>query len=483
MDSRNLLLIVSDQHNPSLMGCAGHKVVQTPTLNALAARGTRFSAAHCNSPICVPSRASMMTGLYVHQIGYWDNAIAYDGRLPGWSHRLRENGIPVESIGKLHFRNETDDTGFNRQTIPMHIKDGIGQIWGLVRDPLPVRAGFEMMVGNAGAGTSAYNKYDVAVTEAAIEWLRKRAPEQHDRPWVLNVGLVAPHFPYVVPKEYFDMYPLEDFHRAQPHPEDGYVRHPWVETFLNVTPGIDSHTDEERRVATAAYYGLCTFLDHNINRILKTLDETGLADSTRVIYASDHGDMLGSRGQWGKSLHYQDSVGVPLIVAGPGIPEGYVCNTPVSLVDLYPTILDAVDVSLVPEEVETLPGKSLLEILDGAEDLERSVFSEYHAYGAPTAAFMLRRGRYKLNYYVGYEPELFDLEADPGEVTNLAGDPACAEIVRDLQQQLREIIDPDAVDAQAKADQTRLVEEFGGREKALRSGTVAETPPPKEFAE
>ena len=479
----NLLIIVSDQHHPRLMGCAGHEVVQTPTLDVLATLGTRFSTAYCNSPICVPSRASMMTGQYVHQIGYWDNAIAYDGRIPGWGHRLRQNGIPVESIGKLHFRNETDDTGFDRQIIPMHIKDDIGQIWGSVRDPLPVREGFETMVGNAGAGTSAYNKYDLAVTEAAIEWLRKRAAEPDDRPWVLNVGLVAPHFPYVVPEEYFDMYPLEDFHRAQPHPEDGYVRHPWVETFMSVTPGIDRNTDEERRIATAAYYGLCTFLDHNISRILETLDETGLAETTRVIYTSDHGDMLGSRGQWGKSLHYEDSVGVPFIVAGPDIPEGHVCNTPISLVDLYPTVLDAVGVSLKPGEVETLPGRSLFEIIRSEADPERPAFSEYHAYGAPTAVFMLRRGRHKLNYYVGYEPELFDLEADAGEVTNLAGDPAYAEVVRDLEQQLRELIDPEAVDAQAKVDQTRFVEAFGGREKALRSGTVAETPPPKEFAE
>jgi choline-sulfatase len=126
MDPQNLLILMSDQHNPKIMGCAGSEIIKTPNLDRLAARGTRFSDAYSNCPICVPARASFMTGRYVHQMGYWDNAMAYDGAIPGWGHRLRQHRIPVESIGKLHFRNETDDTGFDRQTIPMHIKDGIG---------------------------------------------------------------------------------------------------------------------------------------------------------------------------------------------------------------------------------------------------------------------------------------------------------------------------------------------------------------------
>jgi len=158
---------MSDQHHPKLMGCAGHEMVKTPNLDALAARGTRFTSAYTSCPICVPARASLMTGRYVHQDGYWDNAMGYDGAVPGWGHKLRREGIPVESIGKLHFSNETDDTGFDRQTIPMHIKDGIGQVWGSVREPLPAREGAERMVGYSGAGTSDYNRYDLAVTRQA----------------------------------------------------------------------------------------------------------------------------------------------------------------------------------------------------------------------------------------------------------------------------------------------------------------------------
>ncbi len=482
MEPANLLIIMSDQHNPRMMGSSGHPLAQTPNMARLAERGVRFSSAYCNSPLCVPCRASFMTGRYVHEIGYWDNATAYDGRVPGWGHALRERGIPVESIGKLHFRNETDDTGFDRQTLPMHILDGVGQIWGSVRDPLPVRAGGEKMLNEAGPGLSGYNRFDLAVTEATRDWLGQRGAQAvagaDQPPWVLYVGLVAPHFPLIVPEEFFNLYPLDELPHPSGHPDDGYEHHPWVKAFLDVRPGVDDHPEERRKVAMAAYFGLCTFLDHNVGRILAALEEAGLEESTRVIYCSDHGDLVGSRGHWGKALHYEDSVAIPWITAGPGIPEGQVCHTPISLVDLYPTIFDGVGEKLNEEEQRDLPGRSTFEIAASEDDPERTVFSEYHAYGSPSASYMLRRGRYKYIYYVGYEPELFDLEADAEELENLAAKPEHAELVAGFERELRAMLDPEAVDARAKADQAALVEAFGGVELASRSGTLNETPAP-----
>ena len=124
MEPKNLLVIMADEHNPKMLGCSGHPLVKTPNLDALAMRGTRFDRAYTNCPICVPARASFATGRYVHDIGYWYNAIAYDGRVKGWAHRLQEAGVRIESIGKLHYRQEGDPTGFDRQHLPMHIKDG-----------------------------------------------------------------------------------------------------------------------------------------------------------------------------------------------------------------------------------------------------------------------------------------------------------------------------------------------------------------------
>jgi len=197
-----------------------------------------------------------------------------------------------------------------------------------------------------------------------------------------------------------------------------------------------------------------------------------------VIYTSDHGDVVGSRGHWGKCLLYDDSVGIPMILAGSDIPQNQICRTPVSLVDLYPTIMESVGRPLSPEESRTLPGRSLFDFAGSAYDPQRIVFSEYHAVGAPSGAFMLRQGQFKFNYYVGFDPELFDLKHDPLELHNLVPEKSHTDRVQYFEQQLRELLDPEAVDEKAKADQARLVEDFGGVELALSSGTKAETPPP-----
>ena len=142
MTPRNLLILMSDEHNPKVLGAAGDPIVHTPHLDALAAAGTRYTAAYTTCPICVPARASFATGKYVHQVGFWDNADAYDGSVPSWHHRLRAQGHDVVSIGKLHFRGAPgDDHGFTQEILPMHIVDAVGDVKGLVRDNIPMRKG------------------------------------------------------------------------------------------------------------------------------------------------------------------------------------------------------------------------------------------------------------------------------------------------------------------------------------------------------
>ena len=192
MKPTNLLFIFSDEHDPRYMGCSGHPFVKTPNMDRLAARGTRFANAWTPCPICVPTRASLPTGRYVHEIGYWDNAIAYDGRVPGWGHRLQAEGMRVESIGKLHYTNDTDPTGFDRQQESMHILDGIGLLWGAVRDPMAAKAGERSpLFDELGAGTSSYNRYDTRIADLAVDWLGQRAAAPDDKPWMLFLGLVV----------------------------------------------------------------------------------------------------------------------------------------------------------------------------------------------------------------------------------------------------------------------------------------------------
>jgi len=155
MSPRNLLILMSDEHNPKIMGCAGNPIVATPNLDRLAARGTRFTSAYTTCPICVPARAAFAVGKYVHQIGYWDNADAYEGAIPSWHHVLRSQGHQVVSIGKLHFRGAAgDDHGFSDEIVPMHVVDAIGDVKGLVRERIPTRRGGDKMAKLAGPGES-----------------------------------------------------------------------------------------------------------------------------------------------------------------------------------------------------------------------------------------------------------------------------------------------------------------------------------------
>lgn len=471
----NLLVIMSDEHQARAMGCAGHPLVKTPHLDALAARGTRFSNAYTPSPICVPARASFATGKYPHQTRLWDNAMPYDGSIPGWGHALQKAGVPVESIGKLHYRAEEDPAGFDTEHLPMMVAGGVGMVWASIRKEDERVVGKGRMLGEyIGPGHSKYTEYDAAVTSRTREWLAERAASEDARPWCLYVGLVAPHFPLVVPQEYYDLYPLEDLPEPKLHPRDGYIRHDWVEkqnSFMDSEAKFKNET--ERKCAIASYLGLCTWLDHNVGEILAALKASGFDENTTVVYTSDHGDNLGARGLWGKSNLYQESVTVPMIMAGPDIPVG-VCETPVSLLDLSCTLA-----SHFGQSIEAEQGTAPLDvILRDDDDPERVIFSEYHAAGAVSGAFMLRKGRWKYHHYVGFPPELFDLETDPEELQNLAGRADYTDTVAMMEAALRSICDPEETDAQAFRDQTDLIAFHGGRERALTLGAPGATPPP-----
>jgi choline-sulfatase len=473
MKAKDLVFVISDSHQARALSCAGHAIARTPNLDALAAAGTRFSAAYTPCPICVPARASLATGRYVHQTRYWDNAMGYDGRIAGWGARLQAANVRVESIGKLHYRNDRDSTGFDAQHRPMHLFNGVGQVWGSVRDPIPGPRDDIVRFGKIGPGYSKYNSYDEFIRDEAVAWIGRHADDEG--PWMLFVGFVAPHFPLIAPQRYIDMYPPDQMPLPKLARRDGYARHSWIEAQEGFMPtdvefGAD---DGKRRRAVSAYYALCTMLDDHIGAICGAIENAGILDTTTLIYASDHGESLGLRNHWGKSNLYGECTQVPLVLAGPDVPAGRTCDTPVNLVDLAPTFLANFGLS-----DPGLPGGSLFDIAGQRTDQFRSSFSEYHAVGAPSGAFMVRKGRWKYHEYIGYEPELFDLGSDPEESINRADDESCSAIRTELCTELRRIIDPEAADRQAKADQRALVERFGGRQTAFRMGTEGETPAP-----
>ena len=477
MKPSNLIVILSDEHNKRVTGCYGHPMIKTPNLDKLAARGTRFTSAYTNCPICVPARASFATGQYVHKHRCWDNAIAYDGKTPTWGHRLMERGHRVTSIGKLHYQDsDPKRNGFDAEILPMHIVNGVGDLLGLIRDELPVRAGARKLGPEAGPGESEYTKYDRDIAAHAQQWLQHEAPKYDAKPWVLYVGFVCPHFPLIAPPQFFSMYPEKDVPWPLRYDPAERPRHPFTDAMRKCMCFDEAFDAPMVRRAIAAYFGLTTFLDDNIGKILATLDATGLAANTRVLYSSDHGDNLGTRGMWGKSTMYEESAGIPMILAGPEIPQGNVCDVPVTLADAFQTLVEGAGAKPDTRDAQ-LPGHSLIDIAQGHAP-QRTILSEYHAAGAIAGAYMIRHGKYKYIHYAGLPPMLFDLDADPQERTDLGRDPHSAAVIRECDAALRRIVDPEAVDKLAKADQTARIDEVGGKEAILKRGTFRYSPPP-----
>jgi len=474
---KNLLVIMSDEHNPRALGVAGHALARTPNLDRLAARGTRYSAAYCTSPICVPSRAGFATGKYPHQIGYWDNADPYDGAVASWHHLLRGRGHRVVSIGKLHFRGRPgDDHGFSEELLAMHVLDGIGDVKGLVREDIPRRNGYDKLAKLAGPGESPYTRYDRDIAARAGAWLKDQGRRREERPWALFVSFVCPHFPLVAPPQFFGLYPPECVPLPKQYSKEERPDHPYLRDYDACAAydlGFGGDLDKVRR-AIAGYLGLVSFMDDNVGKVLGALDAAGLAAETRVVYTSDHGDNVGARGLWGKSTMYEESAGVPLILAGPDIPARSSCALPVSHVDLFPFFLESAG---CPAPVEGYHGVSPL-ALSATEHAGRVVLSEYHAIGSTGGITMLRKDRWKYVHCIRYRPQLFDLENDPEELVDLATDPSHRATLRALDAELRRFCDPEEVDARAKRRQAEQLARYGGREAALARGDLNYTPAP-----
>ncbi|MHA3979100.1 sulfatase-like hydrolase/transferase [Halovulum sp. GXIMD14794] len=464
----NLVVIMADEYRRDYFGHAGHPLVQTPNLDALAAGGTRFTNAYTDCPLCVPGRAAFATGRPVREIGTWCNALAYTGQPESWHHRLRNGGHHVRSIGKLHFRGaEGDDNGFSASEVPMNIVDGIGDALGLIRDRNAPRGAADRMAGLAGPGESKYTAYDRDISARAQVWLREEARNHTDKPWVLFVSLVAPHFPLTAPPEFYYPYDPAKIPMPKQYGEDR-PDHPYLRDYRTVFE-YDDHfrTEADVRRGIAGYMGLCSFVDHQVGLILQALEASGQAANTRIAFTSDHGDNLGARGLWGKSTMYEESVGIPLIISGPGIPVGKVRDEPRLLTDLSRFILQSAGVDA--------DGFGQTDLLSGED---AAVISEYHGTGSRSAAFMLRTGRWKYVHYALYAPQLFDLQDDPGELRDLAGDPDHAGALAECRAQLLARLDPDAVHAEARAAQRARVEELGGEQAILDRGDYGFSPPP-----
>jgi choline-sulfatase len=473
--SANVLFLLSDEHARSALGAYGHPIAQTPTLDRLASSGTVFDRAYTPSPICIPARASLATGLHVFEHHCWSSAQPYYGQVESWMHRLRARGHDIVSIGKLHFRSGDDDNGFTEEILPMYLaNDGKGWPQGLIRSPLPAFAKAAELAQLLGPGESDYTDYDRKITASACKWIDRSANRARKKPWALFVSFASPHYPLIAPRPFFDLYRHCEISEPFANSESSHSRHPVLQEMLDFWNYDDYFDADSRRLARQNYYGLCSFVDDNIRRVLAALDDSRQARDTVIIYTSDHGEMLGNHGFWAKSLMYEDSVAIPMIVAGQNIPVG-INNTPVSLTDMAATIETVVSGSEKSVSA-SWQSRALQEFITRPQG-NRFILSEYHDGGSPTGFFMIRQGSWKYVYYAGaYPAQLFNLERDPQETQDLGENPAYAEARTKLRGFLNQILDPDAVNAQAFADQARLLKDLGGSDKVLAMPSFNHTP-------
>ena len=463
MDRPNILLIMTDEHAPMYSSTYGHPLVQTPYMDQLAQEGATFDNAYCNSPLCLPSRMSFMTGRYINQIGAYDNASPLPSDTVTWAHMLRAVGYDVTLSGKQHFVGPDQLHGFNRQLG----RDLHAELWtknGMLRGTADWSKGTPAAakpwggVAEAGPGTTTEIEVDDLVEERSIEYLRD--PTRREQPWALNASFIAPHFPLIVPERYFDLYPLDQI--DMPEIPEGHLedQHP-VHQRMRSMFGAADFPEEQVRRARAGYYGLITYLDEKIGRLLQVLEETGQRENTVVVHFSDHGEMNGEHGMWRKSSLYEASSRVPLQISWPGqIDGGQRIGDAVSLVDLVATVVDVAGA----ESVAPLDGDSLLGLVQGqGGGWKDEAFCEYLAHGVQRPTAMLRTGRYKFNYSLGDAPELYDIEADPNEFNDLADSPEHASIVAELQERLLSQWNPVAIEAEVlQSQQERLLIERAG---------------------
>jgi choline-sulfatase len=469
---------MSDNHARSMLGSFGHPFVETPSLDKIAERGVKFTNAYCASPLCCPSRAALATGRYPHQSGYWDNALAYDGKFPTWHARVRDQDCTSVSVGKLHFVSGENDNGFNEEILPMHIIEGKGALISLLRatpDGVPARKGPREMYGKSGVGEADYQRYDRDVTAAAIRWLKEHA-KGRNKPFVLFVSYASPHPPFAVPDRLFDKYPPQTMPLPVQWSHNERPNHPAID-HIRRQDNFDEPLDEEfvRRIVSG-YCGLVTHLDEQIGEVMGAVEALGILEETRILYTSDHGEAAGNHGLLGKSNLYEHSLGVPIIMAGPGIKPGSTVTQIASHVDLYATIVEALGCDMSDVDAD-LPGQSLWPAIEG-DELDCLGFGEAHVQSTRNAAFMIRAGNDKLIYHVDAPNQFFDLAADPREECDLIQEPHGQERATTLEATLRTMLDPEETDKRCKMDQLAQAGRMGGETEIRGRGTFNYTPVP-----
>lgn len=442
----NVLLIVADDLNNRL-GCYGDPLAITPNIDRLAARSVQFNRAYCAFPLCGPSRNSMLTGLYPNSTGIYLNGQVFRQSIPkhaSLSHTLRRAGYFAGRIGKMYHYNVPSSVGTNGHDDPAS--------WELELNPAGVdrleeEPHIHTLVPDQFGGTLSWfaspapaAQHTDALQAKDAAWVLERCARESDRPFMLGLGFFRPHTPYVSPQHYFDLHDRSKFTLPREIEEDRKdIPPPGIASRQKVQDDMDEATTRE---VLQAYYASVTFMDEQVGKVLDAVDRLGLADSTIIILTSDHGYHLGEHGLWQKMSVFEESARVPLLISAPNHGgRGTQCDSPVSLVDLYPTVLE-----LTGQPAKTsLQGQSLVPMLHDPHHMGRGWALTQVTRGGNNDRFFgysLRTPRWR---YTEWDQgmkgrELYDHESDPQECTNLAESETHKDVQRTLAEQLQQAI-------------------------------------------
>ena len=464
--SPNILLIVTDQHAPRIAGFAGDRVVQTQNLDSLSARSVQFDAAICASPCCTPSRMCFLTGKEVHRCGGWNNHWVIFPEHVTWPEHFAAHGYRTCLVGKMHFGGRDQMQGFQCRPYG-DLRHGLGH----QPDPIDL---FPAYAGPAGAGITEIPEsllQDVVVTRETISFLLEHQDVQPQVPWFCCASYSRPHSPFTAPGRYIRRYrdrvpPVAGSDHSENHSE------PFVQK-LRLSETYDQLTPEQTQKAREAYYACVDYVDDCIGELFNALEAGGLLENTIIIYTSDHGEMAGVHDLWGKGVYYESSIGVPLLVTGPGIQSGHHrLGQPVSLMDLFPTTCALAGLP-VPAGLDGVDFSDVLADPSLASAARQFAPSSYYVYGVrsrgapgaaedePCRAMRLVRGQnWKYVEIEHGDALLFDLLKDPLEQVNLANLPEHAERCQSMRTALYENFSWEQAHAQLAEDRERI-KEFG----------------------
>jgi len=469
----HILIVMVDQLSALFLRAYGHRVTKTPTIDRLAEDGALFESAYCPSPLCAPARAVFMTGSLPTRTGVYDNSAEFASSLPTFAHYLRLEGYRTCLAGKMHFVGPDQLHGFEERLTTDVYPGDFGWTPDWSRPGERIDWWYHNMTSVKEAGVAEITnqlEYDDAVTFHAVRRLYDYARFEGDVPFLLCVSFSHPHDPYVARQRYWDLYadgeidlpaaPARAVEELDPH-----SRRLWHDCAVGELE-ID---EEDVRASRHGYYANLSYVDERIGDVLAAVEACGLADDVVTIFCSDHGEFLGEHGLFYKMSFREHPARVPLVVHAPGRFAAGRVKQPVSLADLTPTLADLARPGLSDELARPVDGRSLAPLLLGApEDPDATVAGEYLAESALAPMVMLRRGRWKFIHTPSDPDQLFDVESDPLELLDLAGEAEHSAVVEEFREEVRRRWDLQAVERAVRESQQARLAVF----RALRQGVT-----------